>query len=61
MDAHPNMIIAHEYMLLHKYLLINRNILFNELYNNSVRAAHSGWRNDVTSKIKGYSLGVPDT
>ena len=67
MDAHPNMIIAHEYMIFNKWdseelhykLNGNRSYLFNELYRRSYGEACS--RNGYRSKnkdSKGYTLFV---
>lgn len=54
MDAHPDMVIAHEFMLFHE--LMHRNVtskeaLFNELYLSSYEAVKSGLR----SPEKGYT------
>ena len=67
MDAHPNMIIAHEYMLfnkwdiedLHGQLIGNRSRLFNVLYQNSYSALckPKGLRSENKDK-KGYTLFV---
>ena len=64
MDAHPNMIIAHEYKLLEvwsgKKLYRKRTNLYNALYNNSYHAAKSGWRRDNYEQNKGYTLDIPN-
>ena len=66
MDAHPNMIIAHEYMIFktwplddknHDTLNGNRSYLFNELYQNSYRASCLGARTEHKDN-KGYTLFV---
>lgn len=62
MDAHPNMIIAHEYNLFwqwgknpHKHS--QKSYLYNALYRNSVEATLSGWRSQGMVQ-KGYTLGL---
>ena len=62
LDAHPNVIIAHEFYLFtqlskHKELLSNRSRLYNELYRNSYVSAAKGWRTSKKTQ-KGYSLDV---
>ena len=66
LDAHPNVIIAHEYMLIREcteHLKLGENIfqdkvsLFNTLYKNSFAAANCGWRSNKTTS-KGYNLDV---
>lgn len=63
LDAHPNVVIAHEYALFSRWLehpdLYNRQkaSLFNTLYNSSRYSAQNGLRQGVTKK--GYSLEVP--
>ena len=66
MDAHPNMIVAHEFQLFNKLsspeehdTLLNKTYLFNELYRKSLMDAtlKDGWRNDAKA-YKGYTLGV---
>ena len=63
LDAHPDIIIAHEYNVLKNVdeaftskpnLLL---LLFNKLYANSHKSAVSGWRSRRKNK-KGYSLGM---
>ena len=61
-DAHPNMIVAHEYRLFHKLSmskvdLTNRTDLFNQLYKNSYTNAVNGWRSEFKAQ-KGYTLAV---
>lgn len=63
LDAHPDIVIAHEFNLFPKLLrsdmhdqLLNRSILYNGLYQNSIRASKMGWRSMEQSKMKGYSL-----
>ena len=59
LDAHPNVVVAHEYFLfqkLHQYKLHNnRSKLFNAIYRNSYRSAVVGWRT-TRMDTKGYSL-----
>ena len=62
MDAHPNMIIAHEYNLFRQWKKSptkhsQRMHLYNALLKNSVENAASGWRSQQNLK-KGYTLGV---
>lgn len=65
MDAHPNMIIAHQYYLLSRWnaekrdLLGNKTALFNRLYHNSVLSSGRGGRLVDVHK-KGYNLNLPD-
>ena len=62
LDAHPNIIIAHEFFLFDKLgkdpQLRNRSIMFNKLYSNSYKSAINGWRSDENT-VKGYTLGMP--
>lgn len=60
MDAHPNMIIAHEYPLFeslgnHEMTMFE---LFNELHKNSVGELKAGWRGQKNVDKKGYSLSL---
>jgi hypothetical protein len=62
MDAHPNMIIAHEYNLFRQWVKSpakhsHRTHLYSVLLKNSMESAMSGWRSERKS-IKGYTLGV---
>ena len=61
LDAHPNVIIAHEFYLFNKLTeertLKSRSNLYNELYKNSYNSAQSGWRHSNQTQ-KGYSLGI---
>lgn len=62
MDAHPQMILAHEYNLFREWDKVlqkdyRREFLYNALYRNSVANALSGWRSNA-STIKGYTLGL---
>ena len=66
-DAHPNMIIAHEYRLFkmwitennRKKLNGNRNYFYNELYQESYRAScHSSGTRSENRGFKGYTLFV---
>ena len=64
LDAHPNVVIAHEYAIFNKWSeqpeLFNKKkeLLFNSLYNSSHYSAQAGLRQGVDKK-KGYSLEVP--
>ena len=63
LDAHPNIIIAHEYNLFRKWkgsMYQNRSFLYNELYQNSYNNAEKGWRSSVKNQ-KGYTLAVEDS
>lgn len=60
MDAHPDMIIAHEFMLFERWpkqaaQLMNRAFLFNALYKDSYDDVTTGWRSSKQDK-KGYTL-----
>ena len=70
MDAHPHMVIAHEFMLFKRLRVLNREqeiskiallkdkrFLFNALYRSSVRDSMMGWRSD-SNHSKNYSLAV---
>ena len=66
LDAHPNMIISHEYFLMKRCtekIRFGENIfqdkfsLFNSLYKNSAVSSKCGWRSDKGTK-KGYNLGI---
>ena len=61
LDAHPNMIVAHEYFtfskLVHRPELRNRSILFNKLYNRSYENAVEGCRTNKTT-AKGYDFNM---
>lgn len=64
LDAHPNVVIAHEYSLFSKWLEApvlhsNKTWLFNTLYENSRYNSAEGLRMK-NAKKKGYSLTVPD-
>ena len=65
MDAHPNMIIAHEYRLFKNcYSMLEKGenlfaakfLLFNTLYKKSYLDAKCGWRSDKDRKKKGYNF-----
>ena len=67
LDAHPNMVIAHEYYLFEKLLAVQHEKrirtkanLFNELYWNSYHSTVSGWRSDRVTR-KGYNLRINGT
>ena len=66
MDAHPDIVIAHEYFLFSECasqlkvgasIFKNKTQLFNELYKNSYLSSKCGWRSDGNTS-KGYSLDV---
>lgn len=70
MDAHPHMVVAHEFMLFRKVkelslkqemdkisLLQNKSYLFNSLYHASIRDSKMGWRSR-SSDSKNYTLTV---
>ena len=60
LDAHPNVILAHEYNLFPKIgrPSLNRKRLYQELYKNSYTSVRSnGWR-DSGKYSKGYSLEI---
>ena len=63
LDAHPDIIIAHEYSVLkdiNKEFTSNKDwllLLFNRLYSNSRRSVLSGWRSENMDR-KGYTLGM---
>ena len=62
LDAHPDIIIAHEYNVLQHIKSVLRRgdsplTLFNNLYSNSHRNALNGWRSAAKSK-KGYDLSM---
>jgi hypothetical protein len=65
LDAHPNVVIAHEYSLFsklseHPNLFNNRTSLFNTLYNSSCYSVQKGLRSTLAgSKKKGYTLEIP--
>ena len=62
MDAHPNIVIAHQYNVFGEWVkgnmsknlrLQDKEFLFNELYKDSWYQATSGWRT-VKNNVKGY-------
>ena len=59
MDAHPDMVIAHEFMLFKKWqgqqALKSKANLFNALYRRSLLDATEGWRT-MNKDSKGYTL-----
>ena len=61
LDAHPNVIVAHEFFLFTKLSedkeLSNRSRLYNQLYRNSYMSAKEGWRTSNKTQ-KGYSLDM---
>ena len=65
MDAHPNMVISHEYNLLPRCILQatrkpfpkNKSAIFNALYRNSYEQAMTGWRSEKNTS-RGYNLHV---
>ena len=63
LDAHPNVVIAHEYALFVKWehepaQYSNKTWLFNTLYNNSRFSVYKGLRTQQALK-KGYALAIP--
>jgi hypothetical protein len=62
MDAHPHMVIAHEFMLfkqlsIKSLALSSKADLFNSLYSSSVYDSMSGWRNKERD-WKNYTLNI---
>ena len=61
LDAHRNMIVAHEFFLFQKLDILpayrNRTELYNRLYKKSNGASEHGWRSSTKTE-KGYSLNV---
>ena len=63
LDAHPHMVIAHEFNLFSEWTrnqgkrLSNRTYLYNKLWANSYNNALNGWRSEQKSQ-KGYSLDI---
>ena len=59
MDAHPNMIIAHEFNIFREWkkMAKTRRHLYDYLYRNSVYSSVAGWRSNVRDR-KGYTLGL---
>ena len=64
MDAHPNMVIAHQYNVFGEWVkgntsknlqLQDKQFLFNELYKDSWYQVTSGWRT-AKNNVKGYTL-----
>ena len=69
LDAHPNVIIAHEYRFFEKCvtefsnnaaitIFHNKTTLFNDLYRNSFLSSKCGWRSAMNTS-KGYNLALP--
>ena len=65
LDAHPNIIIAHEYSIFENLRnmgpsAFSKEFIFNELYWNSYESAlcRDGWRNIAMNK-KNYTLDIP--
>jgi hypothetical protein len=61
MDAHPRMIIAHEYPLFRTLMSkrrMSKYTIFNSLYKNSYDELVGGWRGKVNIRNKGYSLAL---
>ena len=65
-DAHPDMVIAHEYFLFDKCIDMlkqgkdmfeDKVKLFNSLYANSFLTARCGWRSDANT-VKGYNFNI---
>ena len=67
MDAHPDMIIAHQYMLFGRWprqgkLMMNKTYLFNALYKKSFSDAVKGLRSSMDKAgRKGYTLQMKNT
>ena len=63
MDAHPNIIISHQFMILSKWMEgthMNKVELFNDLYHSSQESVMNGWRSTSTKfHKKGYTLDLP--
>ena len=65
LDAHPNVVIAHEYAIFsrwsnHPDMYTNKTILLNTLYNSSRYSVQAGLRRAQAGiKRKGYSLAIP--
>ena len=64
LDAHPNVIMAHEYRVLEPCVqgsstpqIHSKRDLFNKLYRNSYYSAHTGWRSPLPTS-KGYNLHI---
>ena len=64
MDAHPDIVIAHEFKLFTKWHdlpeLLNKSYLFNALYQDSYQDAKNGWRSFYWAykSFKGYALNM---
>ena len=64
LDAHPNVIMAHEYRVLEPCVwgsttpqIQSKRDLFNNLYRNSYRSVQTGWRSPLPRR-KGYNLHI---
>lgn len=63
MDAHPNVVIAHEYRVIRQCAskgglqMQSKAALFNNLYENSYNTSKYGWRSKRGSR-KGYNLHI---
>ena len=63
MDAHPNMIVSNEYLLINKVFqsrtewLKNKTSLFNKLYEHSWRESHNGMTS-ISKALSGAHYGV---
>ena len=64
LDAHPNVIMAHEYRVLESCVqgsstqqIQSKRDLFNNLYRNSYRSVQTGWRSPLPTS-KGYNLHI---
>ena len=64
LDAHPNVIMAHEYRVLEPCVrgsstpqIQSKRDLFNNLYRNSYRSVQTGWRSPLPTS-KGYNLHI---
>lgn len=67
LDAHPHVVVPHEFMLFQRLVdwndttLFNRTKLYNELWLHSVRDATEGWRSGPRyekAARKGYTLAI---
>ena len=67
LDAHPHVVVPHEFMLFERLVnrndtaLFNRTKLYNELWKHSVVDATKGWRSNLAyekAAKKGYTLAI---
>ena len=58
MDAHPNMVIAHEYCVFCGWHEVkDKKLIFSVLYQNSYNQARTGWRSSSWNR-KGYNFEI---